>query len=66
MRNRMRESRTSGSVGGEGGNLLAYPAEILARAEIFHDAKAQPGLRKIAADYQNLADQLERRASDEP
>src|SRR6201984_1283012 len=26
MRNRMRESCTSGSVGGEGGNLLVYPA----------------------------------------
>ena len=26
VKNRMRESRSSGSVGGEGGNLLAYPA----------------------------------------
>ncbi len=26
MRNRMRESCSSGSVGGEGGNRLAYPA----------------------------------------
>jgi hypothetical protein len=28
MRNRMRESCSSGSVGGEGGNRLAYPAII--------------------------------------
>jgi hypothetical protein len=28
VKNRMRESRSSGSVGGEGGNLLAYPAPI--------------------------------------
>jgi hypothetical protein len=26
VRNRMLESGTSGSVGGEGGNLLVYPA----------------------------------------
>src|SRR5215467_1344912 len=26
VRNRMRETRSSGSVGGEGGNALAYPA----------------------------------------
>jgi hypothetical protein len=26
VKNRMRESRSSGSVGGEGGNLLVYPA----------------------------------------
>jgi hypothetical protein len=26
MKNRMREICTSGSVGGEGGNVLAYPA----------------------------------------
>jgi hypothetical protein len=26
VRNRMREICTSGSVGGEGGNILAYPA----------------------------------------
>jgi hypothetical protein len=25
-KNRMRQSRSSGTVGGEGGNLLAYPA----------------------------------------
>jgi NAD(P)-dependent dehydrogenase (short-subunit alcohol dehydrogenase family) len=29
---RMRESRSSGSVGGEGGNLLAYPASSSLRA----------------------------------
>jgi hypothetical protein len=27
VRNRMREICASGSVGGEGGNILAYPAE---------------------------------------
>src|SRR5215831_20515349 len=32
MRNRMRESCSSGSVGGEGGNRLAYPAIIVARS----------------------------------
>jgi hypothetical protein len=26
-KNRMRQSRSSGTVGGEGGNLLAYPAK---------------------------------------
>jgi hypothetical protein len=29
VRNRMREICASGSVGGEGGNALAYPAPIL-------------------------------------
>jgi hypothetical protein len=29
MKNRMRESRTSGSVGGEGGNILTYPATVV-------------------------------------
>jgi hypothetical protein len=28
MRNRMLELGTSGSVGGEGGNLLVYPASV--------------------------------------
>ena len=46
--------------------LRTRAEEILARAETFHDANAQRGLRKIAADYQTLADQLERRAGDEP
>jgi tartrate dehydratase alpha subunit/fumarate hydratase class I-like protein len=40
--------------------------EILARAETFHDADVQRKLRKIGADYENLADRLERRAGDEP
>ena len=28
-KNRMRQSRSSGTVGGEGGNLLAYPANLI-------------------------------------
>jgi hypothetical protein len=36
----MRESRTFGSVGGEGGNVLAYPAIVQAR---FHTVWAQSG-----------------------
>ena len=28
-KNRMRQSRTFGTVGGEGGNLLAYPANFI-------------------------------------
>ena len=31
--NRMRESRTFGSVGGEGGNVLAYPANTYGREQ---------------------------------
>ena len=46
--------------------LRARAEEILARAETFHNADAQRKLRKIAADYENLADRLERRAGDEP
>jgi hypothetical protein len=30
-KNRMRQSRSSGTVGGEGGNLLAYPANLIKR-----------------------------------
>jgi hypothetical protein len=40
--------------------------EILARAATFHDADIRGKLRKIASDYENLADRLERRAGDEP
>jgi hypothetical protein len=28
-KNRMRQSRSSGTVGGEGGNLIAYPANLV-------------------------------------
>jgi hypothetical protein len=36
-KNRMRQSRSSGTVGGEGGNLLAYPANLikLYKAQLF-------------------------------
>jgi len=38
-KNRMRQSRSSGTVGGEGGNLLAYPANLikLHKAQLFSD-----------------------------
>jgi hypothetical protein len=47
-------------------DLRARAEELLARAETFHDTDAQRMLRKVAADYGNLADLLERRSGDEP
>jgi hypothetical protein len=46
-------------------DLRARAEEVLARAETFHNADAQRKLRKIAADYESLADRLERRAHDD-
>jgi hypothetical protein len=46
-------------------DLRARADELLARAETFHDGDAQQKLRKIAADYESLADLLERRAGGE-
>jgi hypothetical protein len=40
--------------------------EIFTGAKTFQDEYAKQKMREIAADYQNLADQLERRAGDEP
>jgi hypothetical protein len=40
--------------------------EILARSETFNDAGAREGMRRIAASYEKLAEQLERAAADEP
>ena len=43
VKNRMREICTSGSVGGEGGNILAYPAPLFANglAKILPCLKAE-------------------------
>jgi len=35
------------------------------RAETFHDADVREKMRKIAIDYESLADRLERRAGDD-
>jgi hypothetical protein len=43
-------------------DLRARAEEILARAETFHNVDAQRGLRKIAADYKNLAERMEQAA----
>jgi len=44
VKNRMRETRTSGSVGGEGGNILTYPAdECSARMPLLGFAALNPG-----------------------
>jgi hypothetical protein len=42
VRNRMRESRTFGSVGGEGGNVLAYPAYTGRAANVVATAAFDP------------------------
>ena len=43
MKNRKREICTSGTVGGEGGNILTYPAESLALG------MRDPGFRRYGA-----------------
>jgi len=44
VKNRMRETCTSGSVGGEGGNILAYPAiQAIARAATCRETCASLG-----------------------
>src|SRR6266853_491097 len=43
VKNRMREICTSGSVGGEGGNILAYPAAGLACRETRLSLPLKPG-----------------------
>jgi hypothetical protein len=50
----MRESRTFGSVGGEGGNVLAYPATYTAmlreKAQAAPTARPKVPMRRLGAD----------------
>src|SRR5215470_497423 len=48
-KNRMRQSRSSGTVGGEGGNLLAYPARFVA----LFNGDAQAAIRVVNAEEAN-------------
>ena len=48
-KNRMREICTSGSVGGEGGNVLTYPA-ILAADSAPDFAALHPGYEKASSE----------------
>jgi hypothetical protein len=38
--------------------------EVLTKAETFQDARAKQKMRKIAADYEKIADRLEQAAAD--
>ena len=64
VKNRMRESRSSGSVGGEGGNLLAYPAPIGDIRSIveLHGVRATTIWPRGLFDHLVGADQIDRKA----
>jgi hypothetical protein len=57
-----KEAPTSFVVAKGTEDLRGRAEEILARAETFNNAKARRTLHKIAANYERMADRLEKRA----